>query len=122
MIGKEYQLLKEEDEICTVLNFFIKSSEKLRSIIVDKLVQLRNNFTKSEFFRKHEVIGSSLLIIHDGRSNIDVWMIDFAKTVQVPSELSIDHATPWTLGNHEDGYLFGLNNLIRVIQEGGGKE
>lgn len=118
MIGKEYQLLKEENEISQVLNYFIKSNEKLRKQIVDKLMQLRNNFMKSNFFNNHEVIGSSLLIIHDGHDNIDVWMIDFAKTVPCPNGRNIDHLKQWSLGNHEDGYLFGLNNLIRVVQGG----
>lgn len=120
MIGKEYQLLKEEDEISKVLNYFIKSNDKLRTKIVEKLINLRDNFKKSEFFKRHEVIGSSLLIIHDGTDNIDVWMIDFAKTVPGPESKLIDHTSKWSLGNHEDGYLFGLNNLIRIIREGGG--
>lgn len=118
MIGKEYQLLKGEDEIFRVLKYFLKSNDCLRKKLIDQLIQLRENFMKSSFFKKHEVIGSSLLIIHDGNDNIGVWMIDFAKTVPVPVKTVINHQSNWTLGNHEDGYLIGLNNLIRVIQDG----
>ena len=39
-------------------------------------------------------------------------MIDFAKTLSVDKELT--HREPWVVGNHEDGYLTGLDNLIEV--------
>lgn len=42
------------------------------------------------------------------------WMIDFAKSTRVPENIILNHKNPWKLGNHEDGYLTGLNNLIEV--------
>lgn len=80
-----------------------------------RLKEIRKNFQLSSFFAKHEIIGSSLLIIHDSNS-LGIWMIDFAKTVPLPQGTAIDHLQPWTRGNHEDGYLFGLNNLIRLLE------
>lgn len=42
-------------------------------------------------------------------------MIDFAKTMHLPENLpSLSHRLKWQVGNHEDGYLFGLDNLIQV--------
>lgn len=43
-------------------------------------------------------------------------MIDFAKTVPVPDNTNIDHNSVWEVGNHEDGYLIGLNNLISIFE------
>jgi hypothetical protein len=43
-------------------------------------------------------------------------MIDFAKTVPVPENVSIDHSSAWKVGNHEDGYLIGLDNLISIFE------
>ena len=83
--------------------------------MVERLRQIRYKFQQSKFFSTHEIIGSSLLIIHDYNS-LGIWMIDFAKTVPLPQGVAIDHLKPWTHGNHEDGYLFGLNNLIQLLE------
>lgn len=44
---------------------------------------------------------------------VGAWMIDFAKSVPVKDQ-KISHREKWILGNHEDGYLTGLDNLISV--------
>lgn len=68
----------------------------------------------SEFFQKHEIIGSSLLFLHD-RRHASCWLIDFAKTDTLPDDIKITHKKNWEVGNHEDGYLIGLNNIIELF-------
>lgn len=68
----------------------------------------------SEFFKSHEIIGSSLLFLHD-RKHASCWLIDFAKTGTLPNEIKITHKKNWEVGNHEDGYLIGLNNIIDLF-------
>lgn len=68
----------------------------------------------SEFFKTHEIIGSSLLFVHD-RNNASCWLIDFAKTGTLPDNIAITHKNAWEVGNHEDGYLIGLNNIIDIF-------
>jgi len=57
------------------------------------------------------VVGSSLLLVREG-SKVGAWVIDFAKARS--SEIPLDHRSPWVVGNHEDGFLFGLDKLIEV--------
>ena len=61
-----------------------------------------------------QLIGSSLLFVHDSEKAC-VWLIDFGKTVPLPAGMNIDHKTPWVVGNHEDGYLIGIDNLINIF-------
>ena len=62
-----------------------------------------------------QVVGSSLLFVHDASGLARVWMIDFGKTVPLPPPNTLDHRTPWQEGNREDGYLWGLDNLIDIF-------
>ncbi len=115
-LTKDLKLVKSRDEVKATLRAFLLGKNQVRLKLIERLKQLVIKFENSEFFKTHEVIGSSLLIIHNGK-NAGVWMIDFAKTVAVPEGITIDHKSEWVLGNHEDGYLFGLNNLISLLEE-----
>lgn len=81
---------------------------------IQRLKAIRATLECSEFFKSHEVIGSSLLFIHDD-NNTSVWLIDFAKTKSLPDNINITHSSKWEIGNHEDGYLIGLNNIIDLF-------
>lgn len=83
---------------------------------IQRLRAIRATLAVSEFFQTHEVIGSSLLFVHD-QTHASIWLIDFAKTVELPPQLRIDHYSAWKVGNHEDGYLIGINNLIDIFVE-----
>ncbi|KPP77297.1 hypothetical protein Z043_103291 [Scleropages formosus] len=95
----------------SLLPTFISSLEAYLS----RLSALHEALKESEFFRTHEIIGSSLLFIHDRTSRANIWMIDFGKTLPVPSGLHLGHDIPWTEGNREDGYLIGLTTLTSMV-------
>lgn len=83
---------------------------------IERLKSIRTTLQRSEFFRTHEVIGSSLLFVHD-RNKASIWLIDFAKTISLPTNTEISHKNEWRVGNHEDGYLIGINNLIAIFED-----
>lgn len=68
-----------------------------------------------EITRSHllQVVGSSILIIYDD-VKVGAWLIDFAKTRPVPANTLLTHRLPWSPGNHEDGFLYGLDQLVNV--------
>jgi 1D-myo-inositol-triphosphate 3-kinase len=45
-------------------------------------------------------------------------MIDFAHCI-AHQDCNLTHRKSWQAGNHEDGYLFGIDNLIRIWEEMG---
>ncbi|KIH57910.1 hypothetical protein ANCDUO_11893, partial [Ancylostoma duodenale] len=62
------------------------------------------------------VVGSSLLIVHDSEK-VNCWMIDFAKSSPVESPKTLNHRSPWVPGNSEDGYLTGIDNLVKILED-----
>ncbi|MPC37003.1 Inositol-trisphosphate 3-kinase A [Portunus trituberculatus] len=117
MAGKEavteLQTVRSREQVISTMSGFLRRREDTKRQVVARLQHLRNVFANSPFFQKREVIGSSILIIYDDEK-AGVWMIDFAKTVPVPEDISITHRKPWKLGNHEEGYLTGIDNLIKA--------
>ncbi|XP_014668673.1 PREDICTED: inositol-trisphosphate 3-kinase A-like isoform X2 [Priapulus caudatus] len=113
--GNLKKVRSKDDVLKTMSEFLLGNSEVTTGLSVE-LRKLRDNFEKSSFFSMHEVIGSSLLLIYDDTS-VGVWMIDLAKTAAISDALEIDHRSPWILGNHEDGYLHGLDNLIEIVDK-----
>lgn len=79
--------------------------------LISQLELLREKLTASTFFKTHEFVGTSLLFVVDV-NQAAVHLIDFAKTTPLPPGVTVDHRSPWECGNHEDGVLFGLDNLI----------
>ncbi|XP_076341134.1 inositol-trisphosphate 3-kinase homolog isoform X2 [Tachypleus tridentatus] len=113
---KDLKLVKTTEDVKATMRLFLKGNEKVSGQLIDRLKVIRKKCEKSSFFNSHEVIGSSILLVHDARK-ANAWLIDFAKTKPIPEGVVINHRKPWTVGNHEDGYLYGLDNLISVLEE-----
>ncbi|KAI5625113.1 inositol-trisphosphate 3-kinase C [Silurus asotus] len=112
-----FKRTKCKEEVMQALKDFVDSDVPLLRNYQQRLKELRLVLEKSEFFRTHEVVGSSLLFVHDRSGRAGVWMIDFGKTMPVPPPLTLDHRSPWVEGNREDGYLWGLDNFIDILTE-----
>uniref|UniRef100_A0AAY4CCP5 Kinase n=1 Tax=Denticeps clupeoides TaxID=299321 RepID=A0AAY4CCP5_9TELE len=112
-----FKKTKQREQVMKALEDFVDGNIQILRNYLHRLEELRSVLEKSEFFRTHEVVGSSLLFVHDATGQARVWMIDFGKTVPLPPPLTLDHRTPWREGNREDGYLWGLDNLIQIFSE-----
>lgn len=110
-----FKRTKYKEEVIQALDDFVDGNVSLLRHYQQRLKELRVMLEKSDFFKTHEVVGSSLLFVHDQSGRAGVWMIDFGKTVSVPPPLTLDHRSPWVEGNREDGYLWGLDNFIDIL-------
>lgn len=110
-----FKKTKQKEQVMKALEDFVEGNTQILKLYLQQLEELRSVLEKSHFFRTHEVVGSSLLFVHDASVKARVWMIDFGKTVPLPEPQTLDHRTPWVEGNREDGYLWGLDNLIDIF-------
>lgn len=104
-------------QVTEALLFFTRSQLDILKAYHSRLLALSDALKNSLFFRTHEVIGSSLLFVHDHHRRASVWMIDFGKTTQLPDTSELQHNVPWAEGSREDGYLIGLTSLITSLSQ-----
>ncbi|XP_072479976.1 inositol-trisphosphate 3-kinase A isoform X2 [Notamacropus eugenii] len=111
----DFKTTRSREQVLRVFAEFVEEDVEVLKKYLNRLQQIRDTLSVSEFFRRHEVIGSSLLFVHDQSRRTGVWLIDFGKTTQLPDGQTLDHRRPWEEGNREDGYLLGLDNLISIL-------
>ncbi|XP_018862544.1 inositol-trisphosphate 3-kinase A isoform X3 [Parus major] len=105
-LGFRIEGIKKADGTCNTNFKTTKTQEQVLQVFVEFI---EGNTTIL-------VVGSSLLFVHDGSGNANVWLIDFGKTTLLPDGQTLDHRIPWQEGNREDGYLLGLDNLIGILE------
>ncbi|KAM8813747.1 inositol-trisphosphate 3-kinase B isoform 1-T3 [Rhynchonycteris naso] len=116
-VNRDFKKTKTREQVMEAFREFTKGNRNILIAYRDRLKDIRATLEVSPFFKCHEVIGSSLLFIHDKKEQAKVWMIDFGKTTPLPEGQTLQHDIPWQEGNREDGYLSGLNNLINILTE-----
>ncbi|XP_019514567.1 PREDICTED: inositol-trisphosphate 3-kinase B [Hipposideros armiger] len=116
-VNRDFKKTKTREQVTEAFREFTKGNRNILIAYRDRLKDIRATLEVSPFFKSHEVIGSSLLFIHDKKEQAKVWMIDFGKTTPLPEGQTLQHDIPWQEGNREDGYLSGLNNLIDILTE-----
>ncbi|KAG7177568.1 Inositol-trisphosphate 3-kinase B-like [Homarus americanus] len=112
--SKDFKTTRTREQVLASLNSFLQGYSHVASRYVQQLKSIKATLEISPFFKTHELIGSSLLFVHNETSAL-VRMIDFAKTIPLPENVHITHRNPWSEGTHEDGYLLGLDNLIDLF-------
>lgn len=69
-------------------------------------------------FRRQQFVRTSLLLVYSNATNCTtVHIIDLTRVTELLNGKVINHRDEWTPGNHEDGYLLGLDNLIKTFEE-----
>ncbi|XP_070179491.1 inositol-trisphosphate 3-kinase A-like isoform X2 [Littorina saxatilis] len=115
--SKDYKNTRTRDDVSKALSHFVGDNATALEKYILGLGEVCKAHEASTFCKNHEMVGSSLLFVHDARGKAGVWMIDFAKCQTLPPSVSIDHRSPWVPGNYEDGYLSGLDNLKSIFED-----
>ncbi|KAL4237721.1 hypothetical protein ACF0H5_002435 [Mactra antiquata] len=114
---KNFKTTKDKTSVKSCLKQFVEENPEIIIKYLRRLKAIRATQEDSPFFKSHEIIGSSLLFVHDKCGHASIWMIDFGKTVPLPESVSVSHRNKWIEGNHEDGYLMGIDSLINIFEE-----
>jgi len=117
----EFKKLKAPSDLREAVAWFLQKRPRLHAAYLAQLIGIREVLEASDWFQRHEVVGSSLLFVYDGDDEYAppreplCKMIDFAKTEWMPEgSPALSHRAEWVVGNHEDGYLTGLANMQRL--------
>ncbi|TSL47650.1 Inositol-trisphosphate 3-kinase B [Bagarius yarrelli] len=115
-VNRDFKKTKTREQLTEAFQDFLQGNRNILNKYLIRLQEIKETLEVSPFFKTHEVIGSSLLFVHDKHERAKVWMIDFGKTTPLPEGQVLHHRTPWVEGNREDGYLIGLDNLIDIMK------
>ncbi|KAI7799984.1 inositol-trisphosphate 3-kinase B [Triplophysa rosa] len=114
-VKRDFKKTKTREQLTEAFQEFVKGNKNILNSYLNRLNEIRDTLEVSPFFKTHEVIGSSLLFVHDKREQARIWMIDFGKTTPLPDGQELCHRATWVEGNREDGYLYGLDHLIDIV-------
>ncbi|XP_041827798.1 inositol-trisphosphate 3-kinase A [Melanotaenia boesemani] len=112
----DFKKTRSKQDVIKVFKDFVGGDVNITMSYLNRLAEIRQALKTSYFFQRHEVIGSSLLFIHDDTGKAEIWIIDFGKTTALPEGQTLKHDIPWQEGNREDGYLWGLENLYHTLE------
>nr|CAD2199033.1 unnamed protein product [Meloidogyne enterolobii] len=85
-IQKNFKQVRTRLQVRRALRHFC-GTDKVCKQLAKRLRHIRDSVEASSFFACHEIVGSSVLLIHDGGTNsnnnkeikVGAWLIDFAK-------------------------------------------
>lgn len=112
----DLKTMKCGQEVGATIKHFLNGNRDVTRELLKRLRSMRTLIERSEFFRAHEVVGSSVFIVYDD-DRVGAWLIDFAKSRRLPEGVHVDHRRPWVQGNCEEGLLHGIDELIKVAEE-----
>uniref|UniRef100_UPI0037E8FCF1 inositol-trisphosphate 3-kinase B n=1 Tax=Semicossyphus pulcher TaxID=241346 RepID=UPI0037E8FCF1 len=114
-VNRDFKKTKTREQVTVAFQDFVKGNKDILNCYLTRLNEIKDTLEISPFFKTHEVIGSSLLFVHDSKGRAKVWMIDFGKTTPLPDGEELTHRASWVEGNREDGYLIGLDSMVNII-------
>ncbi|XP_030376959.1 inositol-trisphosphate 3-kinase homolog isoform X2 [Scaptodrosophila lebanonensis] len=112
---KDLKTCRTDEQITQTIEQFLAARKSVQKELLKRLKHMRLVMEQSAFFNRHEIVGSSIFIVYDNE-RVGAWLIDFAKSRQLPPQLSVSHRAHWMPGNREEGLLKGMDELIRAFE------
>ena len=119
---KALALVATREQVHAVVAQYLQRRRTLVVSFLRQLRELRATLAASDAFATHCFIRSSLLFVYDGvGERTRVCMIDLVRSTRTEKDSKgqprrLEHSVLWVDGNHEDGYLTGVDNLIAVFE------
>lgn len=110
----DLKTVKTDLDVYKTIAQFLCGKPKLIKDLLRRLEEIRCFIEQSTFFQRHEIVGCSIFIVYD-EDRIGAWLIDFAKTRPIPEQVNVDHRRAWIPGNREEGLLYGIDELIKIV-------
>ena len=118
-------------EVRNVFEQYLQRRAPLAAAFLPELLELRGALEGCALFAELCLIRTSLLFVYDSRGALDggtgramVRIIDLPKVhlagaspTKGGATRTLTHRKSWAPGNHEDGYLNGLDNIIGIFEE-----
>lgn len=112
----DLKTVKSDTEVYETIAQFLYNKKQLIKKLLERLKEIRCYIENSNFFNRHEIVGSSIFIVYD-EDHAGAWLIDFAKSRKLNGIMKVDHRREWIPGNCEDGLLYGIDELIKIFEE-----
>lgn len=112
---RDFKTVRTSDDIEKLIAVFTSMRPSAVKEILKRLKHMRAVMDDSNYFKTHEIVGSSIFIVYDEKKT-GVWLIDFAKTTELPKGQTINHRSRWEPGNREEGLLYGMDQLIESFE------
>jgi len=115
--SNDLKSIDTEDKVRTAVKQYVQYNPQLCKNFAPKLRELREALERCDVFMSHSFVRTSMLFIYSNTTlDCSVHMIDMSKVAKarVPR---LAHRGEWQPGNDEDGYLDGLDCMIRIFEE-----
>jgi serine/threonine protein kinase len=114
--SNELKSIDSIEKVNTAICQYVRYRPPLLKEFALKLRELREALEGDDVFMSHSFVRTSLLFVYsDATAACSVHLIDMSKVAKATRILS--HRGAWQPGNDEDGYLDGLDNMIRSFEQ-----
>jgi len=114
--------LREEQAVAGMISTFVQHDADLAAAFLLKLETFAATLERSDFFATHCFLRTTLLFVYDDaarRAKVELKITNVGQSYALPDGVRIRHVDAWdgTPDCHEDGYMVGVQSLIRIMND-----